>query len=107
MPYWLSLCVLHKTCRHNRLHETLFHIVIILSKHHYHYHQVIVRAITPMATETEMDKQLYEIRREIMGYFRLQVRNSFSYIDTCIFLLVNIQRPDINFCLYLSVSSIG
>jgi hypothetical protein len=35
MPYWLSLCVLRRTCRQNRLYETLFHTVIILSKHHH------------------------------------------------------------------------
>jgi hypothetical protein len=41
MPYWLSLCVLRRTCRQNRLYETLFHTVIILSKHH--HHQVYIR----------------------------------------------------------------
>jgi hypothetical protein len=75
IPYWLSVCISRKTCRHNSLHETLVHIVIILSKHHHRY-QVIVKAKAPMATEAEMDKHLYEIRREIMGYFRLQVINS-------------------------------
>jgi hypothetical protein len=38
MPYWLSLCVLLRTCRQNRLYETLFHTIIILSKHHHHHH---------------------------------------------------------------------
>jgi hypothetical protein len=37
--YWLGLCVLRRTCRQNRLYETLFHTVIILSKHHHHHHQ--------------------------------------------------------------------
>jgi hypothetical protein len=36
MPYWLGLFVLRRTCRQNRLYETLFHTVIILSKHHHH-----------------------------------------------------------------------
>jgi hypothetical protein len=36
MPYWLSLCVSRRTCRQNRLYETLFPTVIILSKHHHH-----------------------------------------------------------------------
>jgi hypothetical protein len=38
IPNWLSLCVLRRTCRQNRLYETLFHTVIILSKHHQHHH---------------------------------------------------------------------
>jgi hypothetical protein len=38
MPYWLGLCVLRRTCRQNRLYETLFHTVIILNKHHQHHH---------------------------------------------------------------------
>jgi hypothetical protein len=38
---WLGLCVLRRTCRQNRLHETLFHTVIILSKHHHHHHVCI------------------------------------------------------------------
>jgi hypothetical protein len=38
MTYWLGLCVLRRTCRQNRLYETLFHTVIILSKHHHHHH---------------------------------------------------------------------
>jgi hypothetical protein len=37
MPYWLSLCVLRRTCRENRLYETLFHTVIILNEHHHCY----------------------------------------------------------------------
>jgi hypothetical protein len=37
MPYWLGSCVLCRTCRQNRLFETLFHTVIILSKHHHHH----------------------------------------------------------------------
>jgi hypothetical protein len=41
MSYWLGLCVLRRTCRQNRLYETLFHTVIILSKHHHHHHQQI------------------------------------------------------------------
>jgi hypothetical protein len=36
MPYWLGLCVLRRTRRQNRLYETLFHTVIIPSKHHHH-----------------------------------------------------------------------
>jgi hypothetical protein len=41
MPYWLGLYVLRRTCRQNRLYETLFHTVIILSKHHHHTYMYI------------------------------------------------------------------
>jgi hypothetical protein len=37
VPYWLSLCVLHRSCKQNRLYDTLFHSVIIQSKHHHHH----------------------------------------------------------------------
>jgi hypothetical protein len=40
MPNWLGLCVLRRTCRQNRLYETLFHTVIILSKYHHHHHHM-------------------------------------------------------------------
>lgn len=36
--------------------------------------QVIMRSATPMNSETAFEKTLYDIRREIMGYFRLQVK---------------------------------
>jgi hypothetical protein len=38
MTYWLNLCVLSRTCRQNRLYETLFHTVIILNEHYHHHH---------------------------------------------------------------------
>jgi hypothetical protein len=42
MPYWLSLCIVRRIYRQNRLYENLFHTVIILSKYH-HHHQVFWR----------------------------------------------------------------
>jgi hypothetical protein len=41
MPYWLSLCISRRTCRQNRLYETLLHTVIILSKHHHHIRKTV------------------------------------------------------------------
>jgi hypothetical protein len=37
MPYWLSLCVWCRIFRQNRLYETVFPTVIILSKDHLHH----------------------------------------------------------------------
>jgi hypothetical protein len=42
MPHWLGLCVLRMTWRQNRLHETFFHTVIILSKHYLHHHMSVL-----------------------------------------------------------------
>jgi hypothetical protein len=39
MPYWLGLFVSRRSYRHDRLYETIFHTVIILSKYHHHHHQ--------------------------------------------------------------------
>jgi hypothetical protein len=36
VSYWLGLFVLPRSCRQNRLYETLSHTVIILNKHHHH-----------------------------------------------------------------------
>jgi hypothetical protein len=45
MPYWLSLCVLRRTCGQGSLYETLSHIIIIPSKHHYHHHFSLIYAM--------------------------------------------------------------
>jgi glutamate synthase domain-containing protein 1 len=61
--------------------------------------QVFMKSETPLATETAMDKQLYDIRREIMGYFRLQVRKPYFHIDEHLFVLIN-QITDTQFLLF-------
>jgi hypothetical protein len=76
MPYWLGLCVLRWTCRQNRLYETLFQTVIILSKHHHHRHVYI---------------SLYE-SKDI--YFSLQVcMYVYIYIYIYIYMYILVSAP--------------
>jgi hypothetical protein len=50
MPYWLDLYVLRRIYRQNRLYETPFHTVIILSKHHHQHHTTGLCAVFVGAT---------------------------------------------------------
>jgi UDP-N-acetylmuramyl pentapeptide phosphotransferase/UDP-N-acetylglucosamine-1-phosphate transferase len=48
---YASLCVLRRTCKQNRLYETLFHTVTILSKHNHHHHHHIYAHINIKYTQ--------------------------------------------------------
>jgi hypothetical protein len=97
MPYWLGLCVLRRTCRQNRLYETLFHTVIILSKHHYHHHhQVCIANSSAMifgsflCVDVDPDmvlssKQIY-MKNDMSISCNLSSYQRGAYLSVCIYI---------------------